>query len=287
MQISKKLTQIKYSFLRTLANDKHNYRISRIDIDRVFQGDNSDPSYCQVSFKKWLLVNVVAFPAEYIHTKTFGYLQKKVNEYYGAPIVYLKKMKPVFDNINYIFSIRHKDSFCVLLHGEPGTGKSYWAYAFKKYVQDKFGKGVEIRFEELDNYEFASSKNSNYQSPRRPINIGSDEDSDFRIYVLDELDLQINGDKQLEGKARTLIDKLKKEKCLILITTNSIEALSPEVKRDGRIDLEIETTGFDVEEASEYLGMFGIKTTPPSLHPGKLYKYAKEENRKLYEASKR
>jgi SpoVK/Ycf46/Vps4 family AAA+-type ATPase len=236
-------------------------------------GGNRGNGYVErkIPFKKWLATNLVIWPWRKVHGCVDRYVDLQQHLLTRVPLVYPSNFKEIARHIDYVMSLDFDDSFCVLLYGKPGTGKSYYATLIKDYLICKHNSYSDIKEHCIDLVAKEDKKDEDR------FNLSSDSDID--INIIDEIDKQISQDDKAEAKARILIDKLKKKKGFIVITTNNVELLSEAITRSGRIDMALEITGFSLEESRAYLKQFNIDKEPPSNLPSKLYKFAKEENK--------
>ena len=153
----------------------------------------------------------------------------------------------------------------ILLHGEPGTGKSTFAKALAKYLN------IDTVFSIAPSYFFDDMHNEGPKKRMLPISMEY-------VQVIDDIDCVCKSRDQSDEKDNTIIlsnllsyldnpntfyykakDGIYYPIAIVVATTNYYDKLDPAVKRYGRFDLKIEMTNFSIKEAKEMCDIYDLR----------------------------
>ena len=121
-------------------------------------------------------------------------------------------------------------STAFLVHGKPGVGKSYAA----KHIGCKQTKGV-LKDEDEDDYGELDITALGTQ-----------------LYLIDEIDKLIDNDPKMLRQILMFLDAKRDERSIIVLTTNEIDKLPPQLMRHGRITRIIKVDAWDEKLAQEF-----------------------------------
>lgn len=175
----------------------------------------------------------------------------------------LKYIDNWVSNIPQYYQYGMTPKLSILLHGEPGTGKSTFAKALAKYLN------IDTVFSIAPSYFFDDMHN---EGPKKRMI------SMEHVQVIDDIDCVCKSRDQSDEKDNTIIlsnllsyldnpntfyykakDGIYYPIAIVVATTNYYDKLDPAVKRYGRFDLKIEMTNFSIKEAKEMCDIYDLR----------------------------